>query len=263
MGNYENTMGKILYLPMGMVKPGQSARGDYVKLQELAASIKELGILQPLTVRKNGEGYTVVSGNRRYAAARMAGLGVLPCLLLDVEAEDACLIGLTENLQREDLHYFEEAELIQQYLCHCSLTQAQAAKKLGRSQPALANKMRLLQHSGRVRQRLRELGLSERHARALLRVPGETERLAVLEEIGEKQLSVAQTERYIEIYLNHHRTGEDSRFQKRDARLFLSRVARDTELLRVSGVPASCETQEDQGEIVLTVRMGSGARSGS
>ena len=103
--------GRVLYLPVHLLHLGQPGRGKATALlQELAASIGEVGILQPLSVRKQGEGYTVVSGNRRLMAARMAGLGEVPCLILSVDAVDAQLIGLTENLQREDLGYFEEAE---------------------------------------------------------------------------------------------------------------------------------------------------------
>ncbi len=249
--------GRILYLPIHLVKPGQPGRGrPTTLLQELAASIGEVGVLQPLTVRKIGESFLVVSGNRRLMAAKMAGLGEVPCLLLDVEEEDAELIALTENLQREDLEYFDEAELLQEYLRHSGLTQAEAAKKLGRSQSAVANKLRLLQHSGKVRMALRESGLSERHARELLRVQGETERLSVLEELRRRRLSVAQTERYIDTYLQNQAVSGNQRYRRRDTRLFLERVAKDTELLRSAGVNAELEQQESGEEILLTVRIG-------
>ena len=173
--------GRVLYLPVHLLHLGQAGRGKPTALlQELAASIGEVGILQPLTVRKNGEGYLVVSGNRRLMAAKMAGLGEVPCLLLSVDPVDAELIALTENLQREDLRYFQEAEYLQAYLMHSGLTQAQAAKRLGRSQSAIANKLRLLQHTPKVRAALMEHNLSERHARELLRVHGEDQRLEVI-----------------------------------------------------------------------------------
>ena len=247
--------GRILYLPLRLVQSGSPGRQrPTAALQELAASIQQVGVLQPLTVRKSGQQYVVVSGNRRLTAARMAGLGEVPCILLDLELQDAELIGLTENLQREDLHYFDEAELLQQYLKHSGLTQSQAAKKLGRSQSAVANKLRLLQHSPRVRQALVEAGLSERHARELLRVDGEARRLKVLAEVAEKGLSVSQAERYIDAYLSNG--GSEEKFRRRDTRLFLERVARDTASLRGSGVSADLSRQEAPGEIVLTVRIG-------
>lgn len=251
--NYE---GRILYLPLHLVKPSKSGRVRVTaQLQELSASIGEVGILQPLTVRKSGDHYMVVSGNRRLMAARMAGLGEVPCLLAEVSDQDAELMSLTENLQREDLHYFEEAELLQKYLCRSGQTQLQAAKRLGRSQSAIANKLRLLQHSPKVRLALREQGLSERHARELLRISGETDRLLVLEVMAEKRMSIAQAEKYIDTYLKNQQHPGEGRYRLRDTRLFLQRLDQDTALLRNVGIAAQMERREDEKEIVLTVRI--------
>lgn len=247
--------GQILYLPLKLVQPSSVDRGRLtVQLQELAASIAAVGILQPLTVRKSGREYLVVSGNRRLMAARMAGLGEVPCLLLTVDAGDAELIALTENLQREDLHYFDEARCLQEFLQHSGLTQSQAAAKLGRSQSAVANKLRLLGHSPRVREALREAGLSERHARELLRLEGEARRLQAVAEIARLRLSVAQTQRYIDRLLENQAPLTE-KLQRRDARLFLERVVRDAAQLKNSGVAADLHRQENPGEIVLTVRL--------
>lgn len=251
-----NLEGRILYLPMHLVKLGQPSRGrTTAQLQELAASIRQVGVLQPLTVRKTGESFTVVSGNRRFMAAKMAGLGEVPCLLLEVEDQDAELISLTENLQREDLHYFEEAELLQKYLCHSGLTQSQAARRLGRSQSAIANKLRLLQHSPKVRLMLREKAMSERHARELLRVSGEGERLMVLEELSARRMSIAQAEKYIDNYLKNRETSGEERYRLRDTRLFLQRLGQDTNVLRSAGIPARMESEHQGEELVLTVRI--------
>lgn len=249
--------GRILYLPIRLVQANSSHRSrETVQLQELAGSIRQVGILQPLTVRQTGDQFTVVSGVRRLMAARMAGLTQVPCILLDVDAGNAALIFLTENLQREDLHYFDEAEFLQKYLMESGLTQAQAAKRLGRSQSAVANKLRLLCLSPKLRSILREEGLSERHARALLRLPGERQRLAVLEAVLEKRLTVAQTEQYIGVYLqNADAPGE--KLQKRDARLFLSRVAREAENLRRQGV-TELHAKQDPERLSLTLRVGAG-----
>ncbi len=248
--------GRVLYLPLHMVKPGAGERVQITAgLQELAASIGAVGLLQPLTVRKTGEYYTVVSGNRRLMAAKIAGLGELPCLVTRFGEEDTELLSLTENLQREDLHYFQEAELLQKYLCRSGLTQLEAAKKLGRSQSAIANKLRLLQHSPRVRLRLREQGLSERHARELLRVSGEEARLRVLEELARRHMSIVQAEKYIDQYNKHHQQPMDARNRLRDTRLFLRRLDQDTAVLRNLGIAAELDRREDEKEIVLTVRI--------
>lgn len=257
MERERNTDGRILYLPLRLLKnEGKSRDGSMTSLQELAASIRQVGILQPLTVRKLGESYTVVSGHRRLLAARMAGLGEVPCILLNLDPGEELLISLTENLQREDLDCFQEAELLRAYLKASGLTQEQAAKKLGRSQSAIANKLRLLQHSEKVRGVLTEHGLGERHGRELLRIQGEEARLAVLGEIIAKGLSVAQTVSYIDVYLQNHRDSGTVRYQQRDTRLFLQRMARDTEILRAAGVRAELEQERRDGEVVVTLRIG-------
>lgn len=247
---------RVLHLPLHLVKQGQPNRARTTeKLQELAASIQEVGVLQPLTVRKNGDHYVVVSGSRRLAAARMAGLSRVPCIVTEAGETDGELLSLTENLQREDLHYFEEAELLKKYLTRSGLTQIEAARKLGRSQSAIANKLRLLQHSPRVRETLRELGLSERHARELLRVAGEQERLQVAVALAEKKYSIQQAEKYIDTYLQNHRAANTRRMRLRDTRLFLQRLDQDTALLRHMGIAAEMDKREDGEEIVLTVRL--------
>ena len=248
--------GKILYLPLCKVRQGpMNRRRNALRLQELAASIRDVGILQPLTVRKEGDLFIVVSGNRRLMAAKMAGLGEVPCILLDVDPADVELVSLIENLQREDLHYFEEARLMQQYLIHSGLTQAKAARKLGRSQAAVANKLRLLNHSPRVRQALEESGLTERHARALLRVHGEEERLMVLRELVERQYTAVRSERFIDVYLKNRAASTDVRLLDRDIRLLLRRIAEDTRIMNASGIRAECEKQEEDGAITLTLRI--------
>lgn len=225
MGYMRDLEGRVLYLPLRLVKPGMLGRDrNAVKLQELSASILEVGILQPLTVRRTGETFTVVSGNRRLMAARMVGLGEVPCILLNVEESDGELIFLTENLQREDLHYLDEAELLKQYLLSSRLTQAQAAKKLGRSQSAVANKVRLLNHPPAIRQLLREENVPERHARELLRVPGEEARRQVLVEITRRGYSIAQVERYIDNFLKNMTLPREEKFLRRETRLLLEQA---------------------------------------
>ena len=247
---------RLLYLPIRLLQPGPGARSRHtVALQELSASIRQVGVLQPLTVCRSGGQYLVVSGNRRLMAAKMAELGEVPCILTELGERDQALIALTENLQREDLHYFEEAELLRQYMQRSGLSQAQAARRLGRSQSAVANKLRLLGHPAEVRSALRERGLSERHARELLRVSGTQARLAVIEEISDRRLSVTQTEKYIDAYLENGRPPVSDKLRRRDARLFLERVARDTAGLRRSGMAAEFQCREEPEAFLLTVRI--------
>ena len=178
---------RVRYVPINDIRPNPQQprrRFDPEGLQELAASIAAYGILQPLTVRQQGGVYQLVAGERRWRAARIAGLRQVPCLLARVDEEDAALLALIENLQRRDLDYMEEAEAIARLLRRYGLSQQQAAEKLGRSQSAVANKLRLLRLEEPVVDALHRYGLTERHARALLRLCDGEQRLRAVEHIG-------------------------------------------------------------------------------
>ena len=250
--------GKILYLPAAQIRPnpGQPRKiFDPAGLQELAASIAEYGIVQPLTVRRRDGFYELVAGERRLRAARMAGLREVPCILLSVDEAQSGMVALVENLQRRDLDYIE-ARLMRLY----GLSQEQAAQRVGKSQSAVANKLRLLRHSPQVLAMLRENQLSERHARALLRLPEEEDRLAVLQTVIRQQLNVAKTEAYIDAYLAKKNAQEPPKrgIRKlivRDVRLFLNSVNHSLELVRSAGIQAETKQEETDREIVLTIRL--------
>lgn len=164
---------QILRLPVDAIAPNPyQPRTDFAPepLAELADSIRRHGILQPLTVRRTKTGWELVAGERRLRAAKLAGLDTVPCLQIRAEDQESALLALIENIQRKDLHYFEEAAAIAAYLRQSGVTQEEAAALLGRSPSALANKLRLLRLSPDCRKLLVENGLSERHARALLRL---------------------------------------------------------------------------------------------
>ncbi|MBR2481225.1 MAG: ParB/RepB/Spo0J family partition protein [Oscillospiraceae bacterium] len=231
---------------------------DDAPLQSLAESIRQHGILQPLTVRKTAAGYVLVAGERRLRAAKLAGCKTVPCLLMEMEDRQSALLALVENLQREDLHYLEEAAAIAKLMADYGLSQEEAAKKLGRSQSAVANKLRLLRLSPDCTALLRKHALTERHARALLRLEDEEERLGALRHIAEKQLNVAQSEEYIEQRLQHLALTEPKRrpaFLIRDVRLFLNSLDRSLRLIRDAGIGADCQRQDTEGEILLTIRI--------
>ena len=154
---------RVRYIPINDIRPNpQQPRRlfDQDGLRELSESIAAYGILQPLTVRAQNGGYELVAGERRWRAARMAGLRQVPCLLARVDEEDAALLALIENLQRRDLDYMEEASAIARLLRRYGLSQQQAAEKLGRSQSAVANKLRLLRLEEPVVDALRRYGLT-------------------------------------------------------------------------------------------------------
>ena len=227
-------------------------------LTELADSIRTYGILQPLTVRRSANGYELVAGERRLRAAAMAGLRQVPCLLAQVDEEDSALLALMENLQRRDLDCWEEAEAIARLIADYGLTQEQAAEKLGKSQSAVANKLRLLRLSQPVRHQLRSHGLSERHARALLRLSDETEQLHAVQTIVDRGYNVARTEEYIEQRLQYLRTTPPkgrSTYIIKDVRLFLNSVSRGLHMMRSAGVAADWGRQDTEEEILLTIRI--------
>lgn len=251
----------LLQLSPDVIRPNpdQPRRSfDDAPLQSLAQSIRQHGILQPLTVRKTPTGYVLIAGERRLRAAKLAGCQTVPCLLMEMEDKQSALLALVENLQREDLHYLEEAAAIAKLMADYELSQEEAAKKLGRSQSAVANKLRLLRLSPACTTLLRQAELTERHARALLRLEDEEERLAALRHIMEKHLNVAQSEEYIEQRLQRlaltapkHRPT----FLIRDVRLFLNSLDRSLRLIRDAGIAAECAREDTEGEILLHIRI--------
>ena len=227
-------------------------------LRELADSIRQHGVLQPLTVQKTPGGYVLVAGERRLRAAGLAGLTHVPCLLVRATPQDSALLALVENLQRCDLHYLEEAAAISKLITTYGMSQEEAARRLGRSQPAVANKLRLLRLSPACGELLRKYELTERHARALLRLEDEDTRLAALRHIGEKKLTVAATEEYIEIQLQKKQMeGKEKKrlFIIKDVRLFLNSVDRGMETIRRAGVDARFDRQESEEEITITIQI--------
>ena len=260
---------RVRYIPINDIRPNPQQprrRFDQDGLRELSESIAAYGILQPLTVRAQNGGYELVAGERRWRAARMAGLRQVPCLLARVDEEDAALLALIENLQRRDLDYMEEASAIARLLRRYGLSQQQAAEKLGRSQSAVANKLRLLRLEEPVVDTLRRYGLTERHARALLRLEDGEQRLAAAEHMGKRGMNVAAAEAYIEQLIARSQTTPPKRrstYVIKDVRLFLNSVERGIRLMRGAGVGAKVARQDTEEEICLTVRIPKGVRAGA
>ena len=252
---------RVRYIPINAVRPNpqQPRRSfDETALRELADSISAYGILQPLTVRDRGGVYELVAGERRLRAARIAGLREVPCLIAEVGEEDAALLALIENLQRRDLDYMEEAAAIARLIRRYGLSQQQAAEKLGKSQPTLANKLRLLRLSAPVIDCLRQYGLTERHARTLLRLTDPEQQLAAARHIGKRGLNVAQTEQYIDRLTAENRTEPPRRrptYVIKDVRLFLNSVERGVRLMQSAGVGAEVGRRDTEEEILLTIHI--------
>lgn len=251
--------GRVIFVPVGSIRPNPAQPRkifDQQALQELAASICQYGVLQPLTVRKTAGAMELVAGERRLRAAKLAGLSQVPCIVVSVDDEASGMLALVENLQRRDLDFIEEAQGLARLMRQYGLNQEQAARRVGKSQSAVANKLRLLRHSQPVLQALRENGLSERHARALLKLPDERERLRVIGLIAANDWTVAKTEQYIDaLSQTQPPKRELGGFILRDVRVFLNSVSHQMDILRAAGICADSERRETDGEIILTLRI--------
>jgi ParB family chromosome partitioning protein len=229
---------------------------DSGALAGLAASIAQYGILQPLSVRKSARGWELIAGERRLRAAKMAGLSQVPCLIAEADDQQSALLALVENLQRTDLHYLEEARALSSFLRQSGMRQETLAEKLGRSPSAVANKLRLLKLSPECASILLNSGLSERHARALLRLEDEGARRSALKHIVAAGLNVAQTEHYIDRLLRAELSSHARRtYVLKDVRLFLNSVERGLRLIRDAGVAAESGREETDDAILLTIRI--------
>ena len=258
---------KIVSLPVGAIKPNprQPRRHfDPEELRELGESIRLYGILQPLTVRKTGPTtFELVAGERRLRAAVLAGMETVPCILLNVDAEQSGLLALVENLQRKDLDFIEEAEGLRSLIRSYGMSQEEAARCVSKSQSAVANKLRILRLPPALLQKLRDAGYTERHARALLRLETPEEQWKALEAILAGDLTVAKTEEYVEDLLRGGAEGERQKKKKRkapvvvlkDVRIFLNTVTRGLSMMNRRGVRAVCERTDTDSELVLTIRI--------
>ena len=249
--------GRVQFVRLDRIRPNPSQPRrifDPVGLQELADSIRQYGVLQPLTVRRLPDGLELVAGERRLRAARLAGLRDVPCIFVSVDEVQSGMLALVENLQRRDLDYIEEAEGLARLMTLYGLSQEQAAAKVGKSQSAVANKLRLLKHPPEVLDALRRTGLTERHARALLRLPEES-RQAAVETIAARGYTVAQTEQYIEALMKQPEKRRQTKFLFRDVRVFLNSLDRSLAMVRSAGIACHCGREETEQEIVLTIRL--------
>lgn len=244
--------GRVVFLPARAIKPNPAQPRQVFEedaLAELAESIRHHGILQPLSVRRSGTGYELIAGERRLRAAQIAGLSEIPCIVMNMDAQESSLAAMIENLQRQDLDFVEEATGIARLMELCSMSQEQVARLLGKSQSAIANKLRILRHSAQVLDALRKSKLTERHARALLKLQDEGEKLRAIAVIARAGMSVARTERYME----ELRTGQTERTRQVNVSAFLNHLNSFLQQIQLSGICAVSERRETEKEIVLTI----------
>lgn len=236
---------------------------DPEAIATLAESIRQYGVLNPLTVRRTANGgYELVAGERRLRAARVAGLTDVPCLLINADGEDSSVIALVENLQRRDLDFFEEANGFKRLIEQFGLTQEEAARKVGKTQSAVANKLRLLRLSQQNMELIRCNNLTERHARALLRLNDEADRINVTNYIIEHELNVSRTEEYIDEFLKakenpqpvvEPESGKHVVRLFKDVRFFLNTLNRAVGVMVDAGIGATVKQQESDDGLTLTI----------
>ena len=244
--------GRVVFLPARAIRPNPAQPRKVFReeaLTELAESIRQHGILQPLSVRRIGTGYELIAGERRLRAAQLAGLTEIPCIVMSMDEKESGLAAMIENLQRQDLDFLEEAAGIARLMEQWGLSQEQAAKMLGKSQSAIANKLRILRHSDGVLRALREHQLTERHARALLKLNSEQEKLAAIAVIARLGMSVARTESYIDQLLRDKAIAPG----KVNLGAFLNNLNQSLQKIQLSGIPAISERRETDSQIVLTI----------
>ena len=261
----------VFQLPIDKIRSNPYQPRKYFNraaLEELADSIKTYGVLQPITVRKMSGGfYELVAGERRLRASELAGLETIPAILMQVSDSDSAVMAFIENIQRQNLSFLEEAEGYRNMMEDYGLTQEELAAKLSKSQSSIANKLRVLKLEDSVKKLLLEYHFTERHARALLKLPDEQTRLFALSRMIQEDMNVKKTEELVETTLEEMRPRTPEKGEQRekryvrsaDFRLFTNTIKQSVEVIRKSGMEVVYEDKQDEDgcEIVIRIRRNS------
>ena len=251
--------GKLLEIGTGDIRPNPSQPRRHFSPEELtslAKSITANGIIQPLTVRQTENGFELISGERRLRAAKLAGLKTVPCILIEADKKRSAVLALLENIQRSDLNCFEEAAAINKLIESGEITREKISIKLGMARSTIANKLRLLKLTGEEQQLMIEKGLTERHARTLLRVADEDRRKEILAKTINGSWTVDTLEKYID-RLERQELKKTS-YEKRavmlkDVRLFFNSVNKALEVMKLAGVEATAKRIDREDHIEYTI----------
>lgn len=230
-------------------------------LADLAHSISQYGVLQPLLVTPlSDDKFMLIAGERRLRAAKLANLTMVPVIVSEYTIQQIAEIALIENLQREDLHYLEEAEGYEKLITQFHLTQEAMASRVGKKQSTIANKLRVLKLNPEVRVRLKEYGLTERHARALLKLATDADQITVVDEIAKRDLNVRASEKFVDDYIEEHQESAQLKKTKRlmiiqDVRIYLNSIKQITKSMEASGIPVKIEQTLVDDEVIVTMRI--------
>lgn len=257
----DKQINKVLEIDIHLIIPNpHQPRTEFNEndISTLADSIAQNGILQPLSVRKSGEKYELIAGERRLRAAKLCGFRVVPCIVHEISERHSAILALVENIQRQDLSFFDEAVAIEKLITYYGMTQEDAAAKLGKAQSTIANKLRLLRLTEDERELIVRFNLTERHARALLKLGSEADRLSVLEKIVKNNLNVERTERLIDEYIGRERV--KASYKKRskvfqNVKMFVNTINRAVETMQAAGISADSRKIENDEYIEYRVRI--------
>ena len=250
----EKPINRVVEVDIGEIRPNPHqprSEFDIADIQSLADSILQNGILQPLTVRRGEDRYELIAGERRLRAAKLAGLRAVPCIILDISSRNSAIMALVENIQRQDLSFFDEASAIEKLITYYGMTQEDAAAKLGKAQSTIANK-------ADEREVIMKYNLTERHARALLRLAAPAERLAVLEKVVKQNLNVERTEAAVEEVIGQKKV--QNSYKKRskvfqNVRIFVNTITKAVETMQAAGIAADSQKIQREDYIEYRVRI--------
>ncbi len=249
---------KVVYLPIDSITPSPfQARKNFPQedIKKLALSILQNGLLQPISVRPMSDGtYQLIAGERRWRACKMAAMSTIPALIYHFEDEKTAALSLLENLQREQLNPFEQARALRDLLCLWNCTQEAGARRLGIAQPTLANKLRLLTLNAEQEEICTKANLTERHARAVLRLPDSEMRTKALKVIVQNNYNVQQTEQFITRVLEN-KPRPRRRMMVKDVRIFVNTIERALKMMTGNGIPATATKNEQKDYIEYVVRI--------
>ena len=266
MSFFSRDENKVMMIPTISIRPNKTQprkNFDERELKSLSKSIVKNGILQPLTVRKiNATEFELIAGERRLRAAVMAGISKVPCVLIKCSDKDSAVYALIENIQRKDLSMFEQARGIARLIRKYGLTQEQAAISLGKKQSTIANKLRLLKLTFEEQEWIESSSLSERHARALLRIDDEVIRREALSRIVSENLNIAQTEAFVTDILLRRTPSvfeppkkQEKKIVVKDVRIFVNTIKKAVDTMRLSGINATSSKNETDEYIEYTVKI--------
>lgn len=252
--------GQIILIPQEEIYPNPyqpRKRFDFDELEGLAQSIRQNGIIQPIAVRINSKGeYELISGERRLRASRLVGITQIPCIIMEATDEKSALFSLLENLQRSQLGFFEEAQAIEKLIVDFGMSRDEVCKKLGKSSPAISNKLRLLRLPEEIRLKIVQENLSERHARALLKLTSISQMERAMSIIAEKRLNVAESEKLIsQIMTNDTRRRQPPVKLFKDVRIFVNTLNHAVDTMRKAGIEADSAKSETDEYIEYIVRI--------